>query len=75
MFSKRQLKWMGLDDPEKTKHFLPALSRKELGSFADEYHAERFDVEVRYRTSTAPVPQRYCQTSPMTTLCTASASA
>ncbi|KAL4859408.1 hypothetical protein ACK3TF_000515 [Chlorella vulgaris] len=57
MFSKRQLKWMGLDDPEKTKHFLPALSRKELGSFADEYHAERFDVEQElYPTIPEDVP-------------------
>ncbi|KAL4426864.1 hypothetical protein ABPG77_006650 [Micractinium sp. CCAP 211/92] len=36
---------MGLEDPEKYKHFLPRLSRKELGSFADEYAAEEFDVE------------------------------
>ena len=47
LFSKRQLAWMGVtDDPGKYKHFRPRLSRKERGSFADEYVAEEFDVEV-----------------------------
>jgi hypothetical protein len=47
MFSKRQLARMGLGEPDKYKHFPPTLSRKEMGSFADEYVAEAFDVEVR----------------------------
>lgn len=47
MFSKRQLAWMGVEDPGRYKHFLPRLSRKELGSFWDEYVEEEFDVEVR----------------------------
>ena len=38
---------MGVEGPERTKHFLPRLSRAELGSFADDYAAEEFDVEVR----------------------------
>ena len=48
LFSKRQLAWMGVaEDPDtKYKHFLPKLSRKETGSFADEYVSEEFDVEV-----------------------------
>ena len=49
LFSKRQLAWMGVaeDQDTKYKHFLPKLSRKETGSFADEYVSEEFDVEVR----------------------------
>ncbi len=47
LFSKRQLLRMGVIDPERTKHFLPRLSRAELGSFADDYVAEEFDTEVR----------------------------
>lgn len=46
LFTKRQLARMGVEEPEKYKHFLPRLSRKELGSFADEYVDEEFDVEV-----------------------------
>ncbi|PRW58621.1 28S ribosomal mitochondrial [Chlorella sorokiniana] len=46
LFSKRQLTRMGVLDPERTKHFLPRLSRAELGSYADDYVAEEFDVEV-----------------------------
>ena len=47
LFSKRQLARMGLGDPAKYRHFLPRLSRAEAGSFADEYVAEEFDIEVR----------------------------
>lgn len=47
LFSKRQLTRMGVIDPDRTKHFLPRLSRAELGSFADDYAAEEFDLEVR----------------------------
>lgn len=47
LFSKRQRAWLGVGDPDKYQHFLPALSRKEKGSFADEYVEEEFDVEVR----------------------------
>ena len=47
LFSKRLLLRMGVIDPERTKHFLPRLSRAELGSFADDYVAEEFDTEVR----------------------------
>lgn len=49
LFTKRQLAWMGLGEPEKYRRFLPRLSRSELGSFADEYVAEEFDVEVGVR--------------------------
>ncbi|EFN59453.1 expressed protein [Chlorella variabilis] len=45
LFSKRQRAWLGVGDPDKYQHFLPALSRKEKGSFADEYVEEEFDVE------------------------------
>lgn len=47
LFTKRQLLRMGAIDPDRTKHFLPRLSRAELGSYADDYVAEEFDVEVR----------------------------
>lgn len=57
MFSKRQLARMGLGDPDKVKHFLPALSRKEKGSFADDYVAEAFEMEVRCPAS----PAHCCQ--------------
>lgn len=45
LFTKRQRAWMGLESPEKYKHFLPQLSRKELGSFADDYVDEEFEIE------------------------------
>lgn len=46
LFTKRQLAWMGVEQPERYRRFLPQLSRKELGSFADEYVDEEFDVEA-----------------------------
>lgn len=53
LFTKRQLLRMGAIDPDRTKHFLPRLSRAELGSYADDYVAEEFDVEVRPVVGTA----------------------
>lgn len=44
-YTKRQNAHLS-PDPEKHKHFLPRLSRKELGSFADEQFAREFADEL-----------------------------
>lgn len=43
--SKRQQAYLGLN-PEKYKRFLPKLSRKELGSYADEEFLEAYEEEL-----------------------------
>lgn len=45
-YSRRQRAYLGAD-PQKYKHFKPALSRRERGSFADASVAQEFEEEVR----------------------------
>lgn len=46
-YTKRQAAWLN-PDPEKHKHFLPRLSRKELGSYNSEGVAEEFAREIEF---------------------------
>lgn len=46
--SRRQRGWLG-KEPERYKHFMPKLSRKERGAFGESEMLEEFDEEVRTR--------------------------
>lgn len=54
-YTKRQAIWLN-PDPEKHKHFLPRLARKELGSFADDTAAAEFAEESELYPSVPDVP-------------------
>ena len=54
-YTKRQAKWIS-PDPEKQKHFLPKLSRKELGSYNSEAAAAQFGSEVELYPRVPDVP-------------------
>ena len=54
-YSKRQAAWLS-PDPEKQKHFLPTLSRKERGSYGSEAAAAQFGAEIDLYPRVPDVP-------------------
>jgi hypothetical protein len=54
-YTKRQAAWIS-PDPEKQKHFLPRLSRKERGSYATELAASQFAAELDMYPKVPEVP-------------------
>jgi Mitochondrial ribosomal subunit protein len=54
-YSKRQAAWIS-PDPEKQKHFLPRLSRKERGSYATDLAASQFANELEMYPKVPEVP-------------------
>jgi hypothetical protein len=54
-YSKRQAAWIS-PDPEKQKHFLPRLSRKERGSYATELASSQFAGELEMYPKVPEVP-------------------
>lgn len=60
--SRRQRAWVGAGEPGRYKHFLPRLSRKELGAFGEVAMAEEFDEEAELYPTVPPVPLYDLQT-------------
>ncbi|KAG7671989.1 hypothetical protein Ndes2526B_g07063 [Nannochloris sp. 'desiccata'] len=54
-YSKRQAAWIS-PDPEKQKHFLPRLSRKERGSYSSDLAASQFAAELDMYPKVPEVP-------------------
>lgn len=54
-YTKRQAAWIS-PDPDKQKHFLPRLSRKERGSYASEAAAAQFGSEIDLYPKVPDVP-------------------
>ena len=54
-YSKRQAAWIS-PDPEKQKHFLPRLSRKERGSYSTDLAASQFASELDMYPKVPEVP-------------------
>ena len=54
-FTKRQATWIS-PDPEKQKHFLPKLSRKEVGNYGTDFANAEFGEEVKLYPKVPNVP-------------------
>lgn len=55
--TRRQRAWLGAE-PERYKHFMPKLSRKERGAFGEQEMLEEFDEEVGGEEPTVPAGGR-----------------